>query len=506
MPAFKLAARSTEERGRTPSLVDVTLDETQRAAIELPPERALLVLGEAGHGKTTVLLHRVLRMWRAAGRSMRAAVLVPNEGLVRLLQLLLRRLGVDVEVWTFDRFAAKQARRAFRRLPRESDLTPPSVMRMKRCPALRSALEELADRAAGVIDDDADAASASSRSRRKSRALVSRGDLQHLFGDRLLMEHIARTASLPAYVVDDVLERTRVQFTATTEREWSHVTDRERLVALDHRALDEGTSSGHATTVDVEDYAILFELDRLRAARRGVTPTTPRRFDLIAVDEAQELAPLELALIGRSLAPSGTLVVSGDADQQTDETSAFLGWEAAMRELGAEDHASTKLEIGYRCAPDVVALARAIRAGVPVPPALRQVHAYDDERALAADIGASMATVLQHDKAASIAVLCRHPLTARRFGDLLRKEVPTRVVFDGRFLPRGPVQVSLVEEVKGLEFDYVVVPDAGAREWRDEAAARRAMYVAVTRARHQAALACVGEPTPIVRPTAAKDG
>ncbi|OJY30751.1 MAG: hypothetical protein BGO98_28705 [Myxococcales bacterium 68-20] len=482
--------RSAVERRRAPSLVDVSLDPVQRAAIDLPPERPLLVLGEAGHGKTTVLLHRVARIWRASGRSLRTAILVPTEGLVRLVQPLLRRLGVDVEVWTFDRFAEKQARQAFRRLPPESELTPPSVMRLKRSPALRPMLEEIASRGPGIIDDDADAPV------RRSRSHVSRGDLQHLFGDRVLMEKVARAGALPAHVVEDILERTHIQFVLTTERELAHVTDRERLVAVDGRALDEGTATGHATTVDVEDYPVLFEIDRLRAERRGAKPTAPRSFDLIAIDEAQELAPLELALIGRSLVPGGSLVVSGDADQHTDETSTFLGWEAVMRELGVVDHATTTLEIGYRCPPEIVDLARAVRDGTtkaPVP-----IDVFEDDRSLADALGPAMAEVLERDPRTSIAVVCRHPLPARRLAAMLRASVPARVVFDGRFLPRGPVQVSIVSDVKGLEFDYVLVPDADARTWPDDAAARRAMYVAITRARHQVLLTCIGEPTPIV--------
>jgi DNA helicase-2/ATP-dependent DNA helicase PcrA len=489
MPQPRFLPRTAAERRREPSLVDVTLDPSQRAAIELPAERALLVLGEAGHGKTTVLLHRVARLWHGAGRGLRAAVLVPTEGLVRLMQPMLRRLGVDVEVWTFDRFAAKQARRSFRRLPRESESTPPAVMRMKRSPALVAALEEIASRAPGLIDDDRDAPV------RRASAHVSRGDLQHLFGDRVLMDRIARAGGLSSYVVDEVLERTRVQFVATAERAWSHVTDRRRLVAVDGRALDDGTASGHASTVDVEDYAVLFELDRLRAARNGLPATAPRTFDLIAVDEAQELAPLELALIGRSLAPGGSLVVSGDAEQHTDETSSFLGWEAAMRQLGAPDHASTTLEIGYRCPPEVVAVARAVRDG-GVGVAANEV--YGDERALADALGAAMASLVKSDRRASIAVVCRHPMTVRRLAELFRAAVPVRVVFDGRFLPRGPVQISMVGEVKGLEFDYVVVPDASAKEWPDDDATRRAMYVAITRARRQIVFACTGQPTPII--------
>lgn len=462
MPSL-LVPRSAVERNRKRSLVDVTLDPAQEAAIALPRERPLLVLGEAGHGKTTVLLHRVARVGRAAPRS---AVIVPTEGLVRLLQPALRRLGVDVAVTTFDRFAAQQARRSFRRLPRESEETPPAVMRLKRSAALREAIAVVAAREGDV----------------------SRRDLLHLFGDRVLMDRLG----LPAHVVEAALEWTHVQFTRRTEREWAHVTDRTRLVALDGRALDEGTATAHAATIDVEDYAVLFELDRLRSPR----PRVPRAFDLIAIDEAQELAPLELALLGRSLAPGGTLVVAGDADQHTDETGDFPGWDAAMRELGAPDHARTTLAIGFRCPPAVVRAARAVRDGTAGGGT--SVASFRDDAALAATLGGEMKGILEGDPGASIAVVCRRATTARRLWSLLKGHVPARLVFDGRFLPRGPVQVCVVADVKGLEVDWVVVPDASASEWPADAPSRRALYVALTRARHQAVLACVGEPTAIV--------
>ncbi len=482
--------RSRADRARVHSLVDVRLDSAQRAAIDLPEGRALLVLGEAGHGKTTVLLHRVARLWQQTGRSLHTAVLVPTEGLLRLFQPILRRLGVDVDVCTFDRFIAKQGRRTFRRLPHESAETPPSVMRLKRHPALRLALTEMASREAGVIDDDFDAPV---RRSKRVRPRVTRGDLQHLFGDRVLMARVAEAASLPAHVVADVLERSRVQFVETTERELSHVTDRERLVAVDHRPLDEGTATAHATTIDVEDFPVLFELDRMRAHLRGEGPVAPRAFDLIAVDEAQELAPLELALIGRSLAPNGTLIVSGDADQHTDEATSFLGWENVMRELGVHDYVTTTLEIGYRCPPAVVKLARGVRAAAH-PPA--RVHVFPDERTLTGELGVAADALFERDPRTSVLVICRRPMTARRIVDGLREHVPARVVFDGRFMPRG-IQVSLPSEVKGLEVDYVVVADASASEWPDTEEARRAMYVAITRARQQAIVACIGAPTRI---------
>jgi DNA helicase IV len=45
------------------------------------------------------------------------------------------------------------------------------------------------------------------------------------------------------------------------------------------------------------------------------------------------------------------------------------------------------------------------------------------------------------------------------------------------------VRVTTVAQVKGLEFDVVVIPDA--HDYRDDATSRRTLYVACTRALEQ---------------------
>jgi DNA helicase-2/ATP-dependent DNA helicase PcrA len=499
-----LVPRARSQRRRSASLIDVDLDPTQKGAVGLPHGRALLVLGEAGHGKTTVAMHRLAHLWRTfAGPAPRMAVVVPTEGLARLIQPLLRRLGVDIEAQTFSRWAASQARRALPGLPRrESEQDSWLVARLKRDPAVRVALEELGRRRPGRIDDDVDEAPG------PSRALVRRGDLQHLFGDRLLLEAIARASgAITSRMIEEVLEHTRVQFSRTAEDEWSHVTDRERLVALDRRALDEGTAASDSGTIDAEDYAVLFELDRLRAESLGRPPSAPRLYDAIALDEAQELAPLELALIRRSLAPNGTLVVAGDVDQQTDATTEFAGWRPAMRELGCVDHAVVELDVGYRCPAGIGALARRIRSSpsaAETPPRAARpgvdpsLLRFASERELTGWLGRAIAALQRRDPSASLAIVCRLPSTAQRVAAALRSAIPVRLVFDGRFLSRGPAQVTVVDEVKGLEFDFVLVPDATMGHYPDNAAARRALYVAATRARHQLLFAAAGTPTPLL--------
>jgi DNA helicase II / ATP-dependent DNA helicase PcrA len=478
-------------------MADVTLDPSQRAAVELPAGRALLVLGEAGHGKTTVAVHRLAHLWRVARaekRTLRAAVVVPNEGLARLVQSLLTRLGVDVDARTYDRWARRQARRAFGDLPRrECELTPPAVARVKRDPALRGAIEGVARRPPAHIDDDPDAPPV------RTRARAVRADLQQLFGDRGVLEAVvdASCGRLAPRLAGEVLEHTRVQFSLTAEREFSHVTDRKRLIAVDRRRLDDGTATADAGTVDVEDYAVLFEIDRLRAARAGAPPTAPRAYDALLLDEAQELAPIELALLGRSLAPNGSLIVAGDAGQQTDPTTTFAGWDAAMSALGRDEHARATLDVGYRCPPEVAAMARAI-LGLE-PPLDMPRASFDDERACDARLADELRALARRDPRASVAVVCRTPMRARRFADALRAaELPVRLVYGGAFLPRGPTQVTVVEETKGLEFDTVIVPDATAADYPDTPASRRALYVAVTRARHEVLLTHSGPPSPLV--------
>jgi DNA helicase-2/ATP-dependent DNA helicase PcrA len=257
-----------------------------------------------------------------------------------------------------------------------------------------------------------------------------------------------------------------------------------------------------------------FERERMRAARRGVPAKLTRLYDVLVLDEAQEMAPLELALIGRSLAPGGTLVVAGDVHQQTDPTTAFLGWESTMGELASPKYAAVELAVGYRCPPAIASVAREIIGQAPARAALPRTAseneskltigsalvalAFCTERDLVMALGDDLAALQRRDPGASVAVVCRSPMTARRIAEALRAAIPARLVFDGRFPARGPVQVTLVDEVKGLEFDFVVVPDATAADYPDTPASRRALYVAATRARHQLIFAAVGAPTPIL--------
>jgi DNA helicase IV len=60
------------------------------------------------------------------------------------------------------------------------------------------------------------------------------------------------------------------------------------------------------------------------------------------------------------------------------------------------------------------------------------------------------------------------------------------------------VSVTAVQEVKGLEFDHVIIPDGSSSVYPDSGEARRALYVAITRAVHHVLFATTGAWTSLV--------
>ncbi len=69
------------DRLRPSSPEDLRLDAAQRRIVDLGPGRAVLILGEAGAGKTIVALRRVARLHTTGRRARRSLVIVPTEGL-----------------------------------------------------------------------------------------------------------------------------------------------------------------------------------------------------------------------------------------------------------------------------------------------------------------------------------------------------------------------------------------------------------------------------------------
>lgn len=490
--------REPSERRPFRSPLEVTLDPAQQRVVDLPARRHALLLGEAGFGKTTVALHRLASLQARAGEPFRGLVLVPTIGLRKLTELMLERKAVPgVEVWTWDAWAAKVAKTAFPDLPdRQSVCIYGGVVRAKRHHVLRAELEDyVRERPEPPVVEG----------KRRSKALASRYDLELIFGDRVRMTRLVEASggAIRKTAIEELAEHTRVQFSDPTEKQYRHV-DAENLITADGRAIDEGTPMENANSADVEDYAVMFEIDRLRA-RAGSSdrrPATVPHYDAVVIDEAQEFSPLELAVAGRAVGRGGTLIVAGDAAQQVDPGTDFPGWDGVMEALGTTEHERAVLTVNYRCPPPVTDLGRGVldpASAVPIDPSIER-HQHDAPAHLAMWLIEELGRISHQDRTASVAVICRSAGIARLLSRTLKHGADHALSLGGHFDFAPGVLVTAVPEVKGLEFDYVIVPDADANTYPETAESRRLLYVAVTRATHRLVLASAGRWSPLLPP------
>jgi len=62
------------------------------------------------------------------------------------------------------------------------------------------------------------------------------------------------------------------------------------------------------------------------------------------------------------------------------------------------------------------------------------------------------------------------------------------------------IEMAEIREVKGLEFDYVVLLDVNASAFGTDAESRHLLHIGATRAAHQLWLIVTGTPSPLIPP------
>lgn len=466
----------TGEEGRA-ARFDVTaqLDAEQFEALQTAADEPLLVLGSAGSGKTTVALHRLSKITfelRAASLPSKMKVIVPEEGLARLSKRLLAPLELrNVSVETLDAWAYATACTAFgmKTIPLSSD-KPALAARLKRHPALKPVLERQLGK----------------RKAKDPSFKVLRKRLAEVLTDRTALAEVvaASQGDLPTPAIDDTVRHTMLQLATPLAKELEGYHP-ESLATIDGLSLEDSTPDALAGTVDAEDLPLLLYL-KLKYSELGTDPLAHA-----VLDEAEDFSLFELALVGEQLGKTRSCTLAGDEMQQT--TTSFAGWPAALAELGVKDAATVRLSVSYRCPRPVIELARHVlgslapesppknaRDGVPVG-----FHHFPEEAQAWLFVRDSLKDLLEREPKASVAVIASSPEAARAFHKVVDDMSGVRLVLEGDFSFEPGVDVTDVESIKGLEFDYVILPDATARSWPQTDEARRKLHVAITRASHQ---------------------
>ncbi|HND31106.1 MAG TPA: ATP-binding domain-containing protein [Myxococcota bacterium] len=449
------------------------IDKEQFELISRPDAGPVILRGGAGSGKTTVALHRIA--WLAHQNPTRFAphrmqVVVWGRALRDYVSKVLPNLGVaNVSVTTWSEWSRRLVGRLFPMLPGHANAnTPAMVARFKLHPALPLKLEKLI------------------RSRKvQANPSAVLEDWRLLTSDRSIMEELGFT---PAET-EQIAEHARAQQTQ-----------------LDRRLERE---KGAEPWLDEEDDAILLRCWQLRLGALKAKGGGELRYSHIAVDEAQDFAAMELAVLMGTLDKYRCITLAGDTQQHILEVGGTGDWSTLLDSLGIPSTSLSSLRISYRSTRPITAYARAIlgkaaeddqaplttRDGPPV-----EILPFPDHGACVDFLGRALRPLLGREPNASIAIITPTMELARTyFRGLERMELARlRLVEDQTYSFTPGIDVVDVSQVKGLEFDYVVVVEASEEHYPDRPHLRRLLHVAASRAIHQLWFTTVGDPSPLL--------
>ncbi|MFG3261379.1 HelD family protein [Streptomyces bobili] len=250
------------------------------------------------------------------------------------------------------------------------------------------------------------------------------------------------------------------------------LTPEEQVVLVAHQeASAQAAPARFAAEPSLEDLVCLDELDFLLAGR------PERIYRHVVVDEAQDLTPMQARALARRC-PTGSMTVLGDLAQATGPFP-YQDWEELGTTLtGRDGWRVAELLTGFRVPGEVMDYVRPLGThcapGVGVPDSVRRT-------------GTSV-SVAQGDgpapRAAGLAVGLASGPDGAGIGRTTAVIVPQGARWKenvAEAIPdAGLVSVLTAEEVKGLEFDHVVVVEPAAIAADDVAGPRR-LYVALTR-------------------------
>jgi len=548
------SAREDEQRlDRHLPEIAALIDPRQFEIMTAPHSGVVVIQGGAGSGKTTIGLHRLAYLGFAFPDrfpAKRMVVVTHGTGLAAYIGQVLPALGLPgVRVVTFDEWAERELHKAIpwihATLTRE---VHPAVTRVKSHPALLHELERKA---------------AARQGKRGSRAAVELwADL--LTDRSLLLSLLRNDAEMPVSEADILEAHrsmvTRMQAIVSldprdrpAEKKHTHRHPRPRDESEDLAAAGVWATTGEnprGKTVDsdlpegvrryeserdevdsdenvrgeigidgqrIEDDQPLLDADDLAVLLRANQLLRPGQATLahLFVDEAQDLSPMKLAaLIGQTRSGSTrklpSLTLAGDTAQKLFLDNGFGDWRAVLSHLGLDHVAIEPLRIAYRSTCEILELARFAMGPLPIDvPAEAKRRGAPVEAFRFSAVGAAVAFLAEalrdlagREPRATVALLARYPEQADRcYEGLRRAEVPAlRRVRAQEFTFRPGVDVTDVRQVKGLEFDYVVMLDTNASSYGSDDESRHLFHIGVTRASHQLWLLVTGTPSPLVPP------
>lgn len=520
------------------------LDREQYEILTSHQDLPLLVIGAAGSGKTTVALHRIAHLIYEKNLDPKTClVIVPEVGLQKLTKRLLTSLELpSLPCVTFSEWLEKLAFKNLPKIPTKiCEETPERVSRFKRHPSIELALHCLIDEQkqeflaqvkkrfkkaegvhqfieksklpfleliekAGLLHEKQTTAKTTkttikrfylAQTKKYSQYAEDRETL--LIKDRYFAEVMLKGSELNVEDLGMIMRHGMAQ-TGFYETEDDEVDiDDERLITIDGKHLKtERQEDSIYKSIDPEDFTLLLRLKQLKSGPDD--PICPP-IEHLLIDEAQDFAPIELALLREVVRDSNHLTIAGDAAQALQKGVYFESWDQLLDQLDCGHARTEKLMISYRSTQEIADFAHKIlgplaqkdkpvaeRHGAPV-----QINTYQQEGQALVALNEVLTDLMVKEPLATVCVIVPDEQKAPLVMTALNDVPKTSLVTDGAFLFHGGINVATIHQVKGLEFDYVIIFDGSKRCYPATPLNRRKLHVAATRAVYQLWVVAVTE-------------
>jgi DNA helicase-2/ATP-dependent DNA helicase PcrA len=540
---FAVPAERSRAKDPETGLPDILalITREQYRLITASRERPVIIQGRAGSGKTTVALYRVAWLAYPDGEEgappvdpARVLIVMFNKALSTFVRNGLAALKLDAaKLDTFHGWALEEIRRAYRgtiqpdaRERAGRDVASSLKKQIGILGALEAFVAEQTQHLEAWLAEKLAPYKAGSwleRFKKLDRPVVRR--LVELRTTALNERDAASGAQqkrlIAVYEIFDTAIRRMTQYKEEllrllTKKELlaKHVTasptDLDTLARYQGELQSEGgTERRPGPQVAFEDFALLLRLIQLK---NGGFPDKDHDdevhiYDHLVIDEAQDFGAIELAvLLSAVRAPTGVTIV-GDVNQKIIPDADFIGWDQLAKELGIAGASVAKLEVAHRATLPIMRVADTIigdttdtgRAG-PMPTLTITESASATLDRVAELVRAST----EEDRNGHVCVVCKSTGEARdvreNLAALLRDtELPVRLGHNKEFEFGRGVTVTNMRQIKGLEFDTVIVLEPSDANYPVDTQGRRWLYTVATRAKDQLHFVCTREPGALLR-------
>jgi DNA helicase II / ATP-dependent DNA helicase PcrA len=247
-----------------------------------------------------------------------------------------------------------------------------------------------------------------------------------------------------------------------------------------------------------EDLApIVYLQDRLEGLKED------RVLDHVVIDEAQDFSPLQIALL-RRLTNNDSFTILGDLSQGIHTYAGIGDWAEFVEVFPPDTVGYHVLSQSYRSTYNVMTFANQVLMRMGATAALARPVFREGPPVVLRARGEGYEAVVEEvrrmqEHHASVAVVGRTEAEVGAMYEALKVAglEPQRVSADQkRYM--GGLSVIPSYLTKGLEFDGVIVPDAGACQYSLSHRDARLLYVVCTRALHELSLFYTGDVSPLL--------